>query len=75
MAHADQNAAGMEAYFRPSRPYKLTCACNPAHPGWFDAGCVFHGIKSNAGKWDGEEEFDIFRKHVMSRPNGNNRWD
>ena len=60
-----------------SKPHKLTCACDPvrAEDGWIDAGCPFHGVKSGAGRDDGEVQFDIYRKHVMSRPNGNNRWD
>ena len=67
MAHADQNATGMEAYFRPSKPYKLTCACQVDSPGpdWIDAGCVFHGVMSGAGQFDGEKVFDDFRRALM----------
>ena len=78
MAHANQGATGMEAYFRPSRSRTLTCACqvDSPGPGWIDAGCVYHGIESGIGHWKYWDEAEKMRRAVMpsKRPNANNRW-
>ena len=46
-----------------ARPWLLRCACD--HPGWIDAGCVYHGIKSNTGQWDGEKQFEELRRALL----------
>lgn len=61
---ADRELAGMAAYFRDPTPYPLVCACRLSLPGWIDAGCVFHGIKSMAGQWEGEKQWEDFRRAV-----------
>ena len=58
-------------------PHALTCAC--WNPGWTDAGCVFHGIVSSLGLWDGEKAFEDYRRAVLPdllmRRRTNVRWE
>ena len=59
------------------KPHILTCAC--WNPGWTDAGCVFHGIVSSLGLWDGEKHFEEMRQaglpDLTMRRRTNVRWD
>ena len=56
--------------------WKLRCACNPRHPGWVDAGCVFHGIESSVGAWEGDLDnlIDYRRKSLSKRAERGMRW-
>ena len=69
--------AGKSAGYDPSanKPWPMTCACNPAHPGWFDAGCVFHGIVSMMGMWDGEVAAIQMRDALLPGKRMNVKWD
>lgn len=67
----DRELAGLPAYYADPRPYPKVCACTatPAcAPGWYDAGCPFHGVTSLIGTWEYMKEAEDFRRALMPGP-------
>ena len=60
--------SGMAAYYKDPAPYPVTCACKAeraCEPGWFSAGCPFHGVTSMVGQWEYMKEAEDFRLALM----------
>lgn len=53
----------------PNAPWPIQCACEPSRPDYFDAGCPFHGLKTQC------DEPEDFVDHSISTNRRNVKWN